>query len=94
MMAYEEKCNCILTDFGGVQKEAFFFGKPCITMRDSTEWVELVDSGWNTLVGANTDKIIETVQTVVTPSISPSTGFLRIIYQFSGAVAKRRMASA
>ena len=51
MMAYEEKCNCILTDFGGVQKEAFFFGKPCITMRDNTEWVELVDSGWNTLVG-------------------------------------------
>ena len=71
MIAYEEKCNCILTDSGGVQKEAFFFGKPCITMRDSTEWVELVDSGWNTLVGANTDKIVETLCNVKSPSELP-----------------------
>ena len=71
MIAYEEKCSCILTDSGGVQKEAFFFGKPCITMRDSTEWVELVDSGWNTLVGAKTDEIIKTVHSVVTPSTTP-----------------------
>lgn len=40
-------------------------------MSKSTEWVELVDSGWNTLVGANTDKIIKTVQTVVAPSTTP-----------------------
>lgn len=71
MIAYEEKCSCILTDSGGVQKEAFFFGKPCITMRDSTEWVELVDSGWNTLVGANTDKIVDTLCNVKTPSELP-----------------------
>lgn len=71
MIAYEEKCNCILTDSGGVQKEAFFFEKPCITMRDSTEWVELVDSGWNTLVGANTDKIVETLGNVKSPSELP-----------------------
>ncbi len=71
MIAYEENCNCILTDSGGVQKEAFFFGKPCITMRDSTEWVELVDSGWNTLVGANTDKIVETLCNVKSPSELP-----------------------
>ena len=40
-------------------------------MRDSTEWVELVDSGWNTLVGADTSKIIKTVHSVVTPSTTP-----------------------
>lgn len=45
--------------------------KPCITMRDSTEWVELVDSGWNTLVGANTDKIVETLCNAKSPSELP-----------------------
>ncbi|WP_062567264.1 non-hydrolyzing UDP-N-acetylglucosamine 2-epimerase [Pseudoalteromonas arabiensis] len=48
----------IITDSGGLQKEAFFFEKRCITLRDETEWVELVDAGVNTLVGANTDEII------------------------------------
>lgn len=48
----------VLTDSGGVQKEAFFFGKPCVTMRDQTEWLELIDIGANELVGADTDKII------------------------------------
>jgi UDP-GlcNAc3NAcA epimerase len=45
MIAYEAACSAVLTDSGGVQKEAFFFKKPCITMRDSTDWVELVSSG-------------------------------------------------
>jgi UDP-GlcNAc3NAcA epimerase len=48
----------VLTDSGGVQKEAFFFGKACVTMRDQTEWVELVEAGANELVGADTQKII------------------------------------
>jgi len=48
-------------------KEAFFFRKPCITMRDSTEWVELVDSGWNTLTGANTEKIINAIENIHIP---------------------------
>jgi UDP-GlcNAc3NAcA epimerase len=48
-----------MTDSGGLQKEAYFFEKQCITLRDETEWVELVECGANTLVGANKDKIIE-----------------------------------
>lgn len=49
----------VLTDSGGVQKEAFFFNKACVTMRDETEWVELVELGANILVGADRNKIIE-----------------------------------
>lgn len=52
-------CNFVLTDSGGLQKEAYFFSKPCITMRDETEWVELVEHGFNKLAGADTAKIIE-----------------------------------
>ncbi|GAB5477329.1 MAG: UDP-N-acetylglucosamine 2-epimerase (non-hydrolyzing) [Marinobacter nauticus] len=54
-----DHCQLVLTDSGGVQKEAFFFGKPCVTMRDQTEWVELVDAGANELVGADQQKIVE-----------------------------------
>lgn len=52
----------VLTDSGGVQKEAFFFGKPCVTMRDQTEWVELVEAGVNVLVGANANEILNAVK--------------------------------
>lgn len=52
-------CQLVLTDSGGVQKEAFFFGKACVTMRDQTEWVELVYAGANELVGADQDKIVD-----------------------------------
>lgn len=72
MIAYEEACKCVLTDSGGVQKEAFFFEKPCITMRDTTEWVELVENGWNTLTGADTQKILQAVTNVKTPANVPS----------------------
>ena len=56
-------CSLIMTDSGGLQKEAYFFKKPCITLRDETEWVELVDNGFNILVGANRDKILSTYKT-------------------------------
>ena len=47
----------VLTDSGGIQKQAFMLGIPCITLRDNTEWVETVEMGWNVLVGADKEKI-------------------------------------
>lgn len=53
-----EHCELVMTDSGGLQKEAYFFNKPCITFRDETEWLELVDVGANVLTGADTMKIV------------------------------------
>ena len=72
MLKYEETCTAVLTDSGGVQKEAFFFQKPCITMRDSTEWVELVASGWNTLAGADAEKIVSAIRNMHLPKDHPN----------------------
>jgi len=54
-----DNCELVITDSGGLQKEAFFFKKPCITLRDETEWVELIGIGVNKLVGADKEKILE-----------------------------------
>jgi UDP-GlcNAc3NAcA epimerase len=61
MVRLETGAKKIVTDSGGVQKEAFFLGKPCITMRDETEWVETVENGWNVIVGANAEKITQAI---------------------------------
>lgn len=54
-----DNCDLIMTDSGGLQKEAFFFEKHCITLRDETEWVELIENKFNVLVGADENRIIE-----------------------------------
>lgn len=64
MLALEDRCRFVVTDSGGVQKEAYFFGKPCVTLRDSTEWVELVEHGWNTIVGADREKILSALNSM------------------------------
>lgn len=57
-----QNCSLVMTDSGGLQKEAFFFEKPCVTLRDETEWIELVKNGFNEVVGADKDKIISGYQ--------------------------------
>lgn len=54
-----DHCDLIMTDSGGLQKEAFFFCKPCVTLRDETEWVELVENKFNILAGVDEDEIIQ-----------------------------------
>lgn len=61
MVWLESACKIIATDSGGVQKEAFFHKKPCVTLRDQTEWVELIDLGVNKLVGADHKLISEAI---------------------------------
>ena len=59
MIWFLDNCSFVITDSGGLQKEAYFFNKICITLRNETEWTELVEAGVNFLVGSNYDLILE-----------------------------------
>ena len=71
MIALERHARAILTDSGGVQKEAYWLAVPCVTMRDETEWVETVEAGWNVLTGADETKIVEAVRRLNPPAARP-----------------------
>jgi UDP-GlcNAc3NAcA epimerase len=60
-----ENCALVMTDSGGLQKEAFFFKKPCITLREETEWVELVKHGFNLLAGAKSEHIYNAYKAIL-----------------------------
>jgi UDP-N-acetylglucosamine 2-epimerase len=68
MVTVTNSARLVLTDSGGLQKEAYWLGVPCLTLREETEWVETVAAGWNTLVGSETDKIVNAVRTLAPPA--------------------------
>lgn len=72
MIALEQSARIILTDSGGMQKEAYWLEVPCVTLRDETEWVETVEAGWNVLTGADPQKILRAVRTFKPPVDHPS----------------------
>jgi UDP-N-acetylglucosamine 2-epimerase len=71
MLILEQHARLLLTDSGGIQKEAFFFGVPCITLRPETEWVETVETGWNVLAGADKVSILSAVSEHKWPTEKP-----------------------
>ena len=72
MLAAESQAGAIFTDSGGVQKEAYMLGIPCVTLREETEWVETVQTGWNRITGADTDRILEAERLIKVPADRPA----------------------
>lgn len=72
MLRLEQQAQAVLTDSGGVQKEACWLQVPCVTLRDQTEWVETVASGWNRLAGADPSVILERLAEAIQPCLQPA----------------------
>ena len=71
MVRLVSAAQMVLTDSGGLQKEAYWLGVPCVTLREETEWVETVQAGWNTLAGAEIGKILHAVRNFNPPHERP-----------------------
>lgn len=71
MLQLAQHARLILTDSGGLQKEAYWLGIPCVTAREETEWTETVANGWNVLVGADRDRIVAAVRNLRSPAERP-----------------------
>jgi len=89
MLVLEENARLILTDSGGMQKEPYFFGVPCITLRPETEWIETVEAGWNILTGARSAEIQFALRSFSLPDKRPpifgsGTASLEIVRVLSG----------
>jgi UDP-N-acetylglucosamine 2-epimerase len=69
MVSLETQAKVILTDSGGVQKEAYFAQTPCITLRNETEWVELVEHGYNRIAGCDSESICKAYEEMVGKSV-------------------------
>lgn len=72
MVALMDAARLVLTDSGGLQKEAYWLGVPCLTLRNETEWVETVEAGWNLLVGTEPERISLAVQSFVASNTRPA----------------------
>jgi len=86
MLSLLKNARVVMTDSGGLQKEAYFFGKFCLTLRDDTEWMELVDGGFNFLVGADKNLILNTLEVVLSEKFPDKKDF------FGGGKAAERIA--
>jgi UDP-GlcNAc3NAcA epimerase len=88
MVRLEQASGLILTDSGGVQKEAYFHGVPCVTLREQTEWEETIDQGWNKLVGANENEIVSAAATASCGRPIPEYGNGSAAFEILGCIGE------